>query len=167
MKKVDFKKYSPQVMEQMSKNGVFLNTKQGDRINTMTIGWGTIGVFWGKPVFTVAVRVSRHTYDLINGSGEFTVSVPMDDKLKKALAFCGSKSGRSVDKFAECGISSKDGISVNSPCIEECALHYECKVIYKQSMEPGLILSDAVLKFYSGGDFHMVFYGEIQGCYLK
>ena len=28
--------------------------------NPMTIGWGTLGIIWGKPVFQVYVRPSRY-----------------------------------------------------------------------------------------------------------
>ena len=45
--------------------GAFLTVKSGDRVNTMTIGWGTIGFMWGKPIMTVMVRYSRHTHQLI------------------------------------------------------------------------------------------------------
>ncbi|MBR2683498.1 MAG: hypothetical protein IKE22_09565, partial [Atopobiaceae bacterium] len=42
-----------------------------DAWNTMTIGWGTIGTVWGKPILMVMVRPQRYTYGLINAAGEF------------------------------------------------------------------------------------------------
>ena len=45
--------------------GAFLTTAAGGRHNTMTIGWGALGNIWGKPVFTVMVRHSRYTHELI------------------------------------------------------------------------------------------------------
>lgn len=37
------------------KNGVLLTTKADDKVNSMTISWGTLGIEWGKPIFTVFV----------------------------------------------------------------------------------------------------------------
>lgn len=167
MQNLDFCKYIPRVVEQLSGKGVFLNTKYGDTANTMTIGWGAIGRIWSKPIFTVAVRYSRYTYQLIDKSGEFTVSIPLTDSLDKALAFCGSRSGRDVDKFRECGLTAVSGIKVASPYIGECELHYECKVVYKQAMDPGLILSEGVGKCYPKPDYHVIYYGEILNCFSR
>ena len=64
-----------EVMEQMTRGGVFLSVG-GERPNVMTIGWGWIGYCWGKPVFVAVVRPQRHTYGILQKTGEFTVSVP-------------------------------------------------------------------------------------------
>ena len=85
MADVDYKQPIPAVIERLSKEGVFLNSAFEDKKNTMTIGWGSIGVIWGRPVFIVTVRYSRHTYELINKSGVFTVSIPGKMSLKRSL----------------------------------------------------------------------------------
>lgn len=169
MEKVDFRKYAPVVMEKLAGRGAFLNARHGDEMNTMTIGWGLIGVVWSKPIFTVAVRYSRHTYKLIDSSGEFVVSVPLDDSLNKALAFCGSRSGRDVDKFAECGLTPVGGMVAKAPLIAECGLHYECRVVYRQAMEPVSVSQDSGIKekFYRNNDYHVLYYGEIVNCCAK
>ena len=77
--------------------GAFLTTAAGGRHNTMTIGWGALGNIWGKPVFTVMVRHSRYTHELIEAHNEFTVSFPLTAAFSKALGLCGSKSGRDMD----------------------------------------------------------------------
>ena len=75
-------------------NGAFLIVSDGgQRTNIMTIGWAQIGFIWGKPVMTVLVRPSRYTHGLLEKAGYFTVCVPPEGKLRKELAFCGSKSG--------------------------------------------------------------------------
>lgn len=165
MADVDYKQPVPEVIERLSKEGVFLNSAFEDKKNTMTIGWGSIGVIWGRPVFIVAVRYSRHSYELINKSGVFTVSIPRENELKKELAFCGSKSGRDLDKFEECRLTPVKGRSVDAPIIEECETHYECRVVYKQAMEPALIDEKIDARFYSNNNFHVIFYGEIVDCY--
>ena len=59
-------------LEILSK-AAFLTTKSGNKINTMVIGWGSIGVLWRLPIFNVVVRQNRFTYELLEQTKEFTV----------------------------------------------------------------------------------------------
>ncbi len=165
-KEVKFNEYSSEMLQQLSK-GAFLNVKSGNEINTMTIGWANIGIVWGKPIFTVEVRYSRHTYDLLKNTDEFTVSVPLSKDMKKELAICGSKSGRDIDKFEECNLTPVKGKKIDTPVIEECDLHYECKIVYKQAMEPATLAEDIKDNYYKTNDFHVLYYGEIVASYIK
>ncbi|MCG8572588.1 MAG: flavin reductase, partial [Spirochaetes bacterium] len=101
LKKIEYHDYCNAFVKQLPK-GAFLNVKGEEKVNPMTIAWATIGFLWHKPVLMVVVRYSRYTYDLLEKSKEFTVSVPLDDSLKKALLICGTKSGREIDKIKEC-----------------------------------------------------------------
>ena len=53
--------------------GILLTTKGATGVNTMTIGWGTLGIEWGKPICTVFVRESRFTKGLLDKNPEFTI----------------------------------------------------------------------------------------------
>ncbi|MCJ7687981.1 MAG: flavin reductase family protein, partial [Clostridiaceae bacterium] len=119
------------------------------------------------PIFTVLVRKSRYTYDLIENSDDFTVSIPLSKDLKNALAVCGSKSGRDIDKFKECNLSLEKSKRVDTPIIGECELHYECKIVYKQEMNPQLMSKNVLESSYKDGDYHTVYYGEIVATYIK
>lgn len=161
---VKYNQYLPEVLEQLPK-GAFLTVKDQQRINTMTIGWGTIGYNWRKPVFAVLVRYSRYTYQLLEQSKEFTVSIPLHNELQKSLAVCGTKSGRDIDKFKECNLTLQPGQVVDTPVIGGCNVYYECKVIYQQAMEPALISNSIHQDCYPAGDYHVIYYGEIVACY--
>jgi flavin reductase (DIM6/NTAB) family NADH-FMN oxidoreductase RutF len=160
----DYYNFSAQMLQQLPV-GAFLSVKSADRINTMTIGWGAIGYIWQKPILLVAVRPSRYTYELIEKAGEFTVSFPATNELKKQLAIAGSKSGRDVDKFAACNLSAQTGRKVESPVIKEANIFFECKVVYKQAMNPADLDQSVKSKFYSQGDYHTLYFGEIVDCY--
>ena len=134
--------------------------------NAMTIGWGTIGIIWGKPIFTVLVRPSRFTYDLMENASDFTVNVPSAD-MRSVVAFCGSASGRDHDKFAEKGLIAVPGKKVKTPIIEECVIHYECKIVHKNDVMKDELASEIVSSAYSGGDFHTIYYGEILSVYAS
>lgn len=160
-----YNEYATQMDTQLQK-GAFLTTKVGEKVNTMTIGWGGINIVWNKSVFIAYVRYSRDTYNMLEQANEFTISVPLENNLRKELGYCGSKSGRDYDKIEECDLTLVKGRKVNTPVIGECELHYECKVIYKQAMEPGNILNSIKEHHYSTNDYHMIYYGEILDSYI-
>ena len=146
--------------------GILMTTKNGETVNTMTIGWGTIGIQWGKPGFIAFVRDSRHTMQMLNEVGEFTVNVPVGDIDKKILGYCGTKSGRDTDKIADMGLSLEPGENVSVPGIKELPLTLECKVIYRQRQENDKIPADLFDRYYPAGDYHTAFYGEIVSAYV-
>ena len=162
---IRYNEYSSEMLEQLEK-GAFITSKVGDKVNTMTIAWGGINFVWHKPVFVAYVRYSRDTYEMLKQSEDFTINVPLSKDLKKELAFCGSKSGRDYNKIKECNLSLLPGRKVNTPIIADCDLHYECKIIYRQAMEPNSVEKDILNKYYSNNDFHVIFYGEIVDSYL-
>lgn len=168
MKKyVNFNDVAPQTLAKMAKGGVFLTSKFNGKVNTMTIGWGGITVYWGKPVFEAPVRYSRHSYGMINESGCFTVSVPLeDDDMAKALAYCGSHSGRNEDKISACGLEIADGEFVDAPIIKNCSLHFECKVLGKTEFSSDKLDTSVDERWYADKNYHTMFYGEIIGCYI-
>lgn len=159
-----------QICEAMKK-GILLTTKAGEQINTMTIGWGHIGIEWGKPIFVAYVRESRYTKEMLEKNGEFTVNVPNGTVDSKAIGFCGSKSGRDIDKIKELGLTPEEPTSVSVPGIKEFPLTLECKVIYKQKQDLSAIPEDLIQRYYPADeagfrDYHIAYYGEILNAYL-
>ncbi len=149
--------------------GVTITAKSGDKVNPMTIGWGTLGVEWGKPIFIAYVRQHRYTWKLLQENPEFTINVPLDDSAKQILGYCGSKSGRNTDKIADLGLHLVEPTAISVPGIQELPLTLECKVIYRQSQERAAVPAAIREKYYSEsvpGDYHDAFYGEIVGAYM-
>lgn len=163
----DFTLRLEDAMNYLHKQGAFLTVKSDETVNTMTISWGNIGFEWNRPIFTVLVRHSRYTHELLEKATEFTVSIPLNDKLNPALNYCGSKSGRDVDKFRECNLNLEAGKSVATPIISDCELHYECKIVYKQEMDSDMLSQEIKNSSYKNGNYHTIYYGEIVACYTK
>ena len=46
-----------------------------DHYNSMAIEWGSLGVSWKKPIFTVYVKDQRYTYEFMQTTEIFTVSI--------------------------------------------------------------------------------------------
>lgn len=158
------------------KKGILLTTKLGEAVNTMTIGWGMIGVEWGKPVFITLVRESRYTKEYLDSTGEFTVNIPISEVDSKILSVCGTKSGRDLDKIQELGLILEESEIVSVPGIRQLPLTLECKVLYKQRQDPDAIPSAVIDRYYpevgmelaSGEkrDYHTAYYAEIVNAYL-
>jgi flavin reductase (DIM6/NTAB) family NADH-FMN oxidoreductase RutF len=146
------------------KKGAFLTVKAADALNTMTIGWATLGVIWQKPVMMVAVRSTRHTFGIIEKAQDFTVTIPSGD-MSKATAFCGTKSGRDVDKFKMCNLQTANGRNVASPIINVPGIHLECKIVYKSAMNPANLDKNYDKAIYPQKDYHTLYFGEILACY--
>lgn len=148
----------------LSGNGIILLA--GDPPNPMTIGWGTIGEIWHKPVFTVLVRPTRFTYSLMERAKDFTVCV-LPEGYNKHLAICGSKSGRDMDKVRVCDFLLEKSHHVSTPFIGQSAIHYECRIIHKHRLDPATLDPAINSKYYQTLDWHMVYYGEILGVYVN
>ncbi len=144
-----------EAMEKLHTGGAFLTSRDGDKINTMTISWGNIGFEWNMPIFVTLVRDSRYTKEFIDSAGRFTVTVPTDASMKSALAYCGSRSGRDVDKFAECKLEATEDAAIVCPSIV-----YVCEVVYSQRMDLSNFPKLAGAQ-YSSGDIHTMYYGKI------
>jgi flavin reductase (DIM6/NTAB) family NADH-FMN oxidoreductase RutF len=154
-------KYMPTTYNAMRKTGLLLGSVGFDgKPNLMTIGWRLVGIIWAKPIFLVAVRISRYTYRLLEESGEFTVNVPTED-MDEACRICGTTSGREVDKFKKTGLNWRRGELVKAPVVEGCPIVYECRVLYKDSVKLQTLPEDLVENIYPRRDWHTLYYGEI------
>jgi flavin reductase (DIM6/NTAB) family NADH-FMN oxidoreductase RutF len=163
MKRVDYMQVADEAMAQI-RVGAFLTVKAGEALNTMTIGWATIGVVWSRPIFMVAVRLSRHTFSLIEEAEDFTVTVPLSG-MEDELTFCGTESGRDYDKFDECNLPVAPAQKVITPIINVPGLHYEAKIIYKSAMAPAFFSRELDANIYPARDYHTLYFGHIVDCY--
>ena len=94
-KQINVFDYAKEIMEAVQ-TGVLLTTKVDDKVNSMTISWGTLGIEWATELFTVFVREHRFTKEQIEKNPEFTINIPLGAFDKKILGVCGTKSGRAV-----------------------------------------------------------------------
>ena len=136
------------------------------KFNTMTASWGAMGILWNKPIAVCFIRPTRFTYNFVNGNDIFTLSFFTGEE-RDILNYCGSHSGKNVDKIAATKLTpvmtSSGGISY-----EQARLFTECRKIYYDDLKPEHFLSPAIDKQnYPRKDYHRMFIGEITACYLK
>ena len=170
-KQVDAFDYAGRICKAM-KSGILLTTKAGEKVNTMTIGWGKIGIEWNHPVFIAYIRESRYTRQMLDAGGEFTVNIPYGEFDRNILGYCGRMSGRDTDKIRDLGLTLVDSDVVQVPGIAQLPLTLECRIIYKQQQDLEKMPQAVLDRFYpavdeSGfRDGHIAYYGEIVNAYL-
>ena len=136
-----------------------------EHFNTMTASWGFMGIMWNKPCAITAIRPQRYTKEFIDENEFFTLSFyPADER--KALAFCGSNSGRDVDKCEKTGLVPMSvGSSVAFEQAERVLL---CRKLYSQEMtSAGFFDQSIVSEQYRLDDLHTAYYGEIVAAYER
>ena len=174
-RRIEYDEYANTIIKALP-SGILLTTKAEGRINSMVIGWGTIGINWGKPVFAAYVRSGRYTCSLLDRNPEFTVNVPLEKADPGIISVCGTKSGRKTDKVKEAGLTTVDPEIISVPAIKEFPLTLECRVIYRQEQAIGLYEKDIAARFYpqdvgsentgANRDAHVTFFGEIVAAYI-
>ena len=99
---------------------------EGYKPNIITVAWA--GTICSDPVMvSISVRKERYSHEIISKSGDFVINLVTKD-LVYATDYCGVKSGRDIDKFAEMNLTPFDSKFVTSPGIKESPLQLECKV---------------------------------------
>ena len=158
--RIDPKELNQNVFSLIGDQWMLITAGTKEKCNTMTASWGGLGVLWGGPVATVYIRPQRYTLEFVENSGYFTLSF-FGDAYRKALALCGSKSGRDIDKVKECGftVETADG----APYFAQADLVLVCRKAYWQDMDPTHFLDGEIDgKWYPEKDYHRIFIGEIE-----
>ena len=146
--------------------GAFLTTRNNEKVNTMTIGWGTFGFEWGIPIVEVMIRESRFSNIAADTTLEFKLTCPFEDSMKDALNYCGSRSGRDVDKITECNLTLRPSNKISTPVIACKGLVFECNVIARTEMKIDSTSPEVLDKWYKSGDLHTMYYAKIEDCYI-
>jgi len=162
---IHFTDYFSQTITRMQQDGLLLvSTSRAGKPNVMTIGWCSLGIMWGLPVAVVMVRPSRYTYQLLEEVPEFTINVP-GAELASATRHCGTVSGASHNKFDELNLHAVPSRQVTAPVIQECLIHYECRIVHRSDMAPATLATSLYSQYYPEDDFHRYYFGQVISCY--
>lgn len=97
-----------------------------EKPSVLTVSW--TGIVSSNPFrLYISVQPTRNSYPIIKESGEFVINLP-DERLTAIADYCGTHSGRDVDKFAECHITPAACKYISAPMIAECPVSIECRV---------------------------------------
>jgi len=162
--KTELNKIDENIFKLIGSDWMLVTAGSIDKFNTMTASWGAFGVLWNKPVSFIFVRPARYTYEFLQKNVNFSLTF-FDEKYRKALNICGTKSGRDTDKVREAGLTprtSKSGLVY----FEEAKLVIECTKLYFHDITPENILLPSINNLYNN-DYHRMYIGEITGIMKK
>lgn len=94
--------------------------------NLITVAW-TGTVCSNPPMCYISVRPDRHSYGIIKEHGEFVINLTTRE-MSRATDWCGVRSGRDFDKFAETGLTPVPSTVVKAPSVAESPVSIECRV---------------------------------------
>lgn len=98
-----------------------------EEYNIITIAWtGTICS--DPPLCYISVRPERHSHSILQRTGEFVINLTTCP-LARATDWCGVRSGRQYNKFAEMGLTPGPATKIKAPVIVEAPINIECRVI--------------------------------------
>lgn len=94
--------------------------------NIITLAW--TGTICSDPAMVyISVRKERYSHPMLMESQEFVINLTTR-ALTPAMDYCGVKSGREVDKFAEMKLTRGKASVISAPTIEESPVNIECQV---------------------------------------
>jgi flavin reductase (DIM6/NTAB) family NADH-FMN oxidoreductase RutF len=96
------------------------------------------------PMMAISVAPTRFTHELIAKSGQFVLAWP-GEGLAKATLFCGTHSGRDVDKFAVMKLTPVRGEHVRAPLVHECIANLECRLAGQMTTGDHTVFAGEVL----------------------
>ena len=164
-KEISYKDLSFTPFNKIGEEWMLITAGDAKKYNTMTASWGALGFIWQKPSATVYIRPQRYTKEFVDNADLFTISF-YGKEYKKALALCGAKSGRDIDKSKETGLTPYfvDGTTA----FEQASMIMLCKKAFHTPMpEAGFDMKGHTAEFYPDKDFHIMYIGEILKVMVK
>jgi flavin reductase (DIM6/NTAB) family NADH-FMN oxidoreductase RutF len=149
------------VFKLIGKDWMLITAGTRESFNTMTASWGGMGVLWDKKVCFAFVRPTRYTFEFLEKSEVYTFSF-LEEQYRAILMYCGTKSGRDVNKVIETNLTPIFGNG--TVFFAEARLVMECRKIYVQDITPGNFLDQTMNEYYPKKDYHRIYVGEIIRC---
>ena len=101
---------------------VMVSCQRGDeKPNIITVAWA--GTICSDPAMvSISVRKERYSHNIIKESGEFVINLTTK-RLCRATDYCGVRSGKDTDKFADMHLTPEKSVKINAPAIIELGSH--------------------------------------------
>ena len=147
-----------------------LSVGDKNKYNSMLITWGSLGVAWKKPIFTVYVKPDTYTHEFMEKYDIFTVSFIKGQGTEFILY--GTLSGRDYNKEKMTGSHIKF-LDDGGITFEEASEVYVCRKLIsshfkEEEVDKSIIeLYKSNLEVYKTTTPHSIYIGEIIGHYVK
>jgi flavin reductase (DIM6/NTAB) family NADH-FMN oxidoreductase RutF len=164
-KEISAESIQKNVFKLINKDWMMITAGKIDRYNMMTASWGGFGILWNMEVCFCFIRPTRYTYDFMEEEKFFTICL-FDEEYRDVLNYCGTKSGRDIDKMSYERLTPKSG-GHGSVYFAESRMFIECRKIYFQDLDPANFLDPKIEKNYPIKDYHRLYLGEIVKVFEK
>ncbi len=154
------------VFKLIGKDWMLITAGTLESFNTMTASWGALGELWDRRVSFCVIRPHRYTFQFMEQATNYTLSF-FDETYRAALDFCGSRSGRDVDKAKATGLTPVAG-TAGSVYFAQARLVLECRKLYAQDIAQTHFVDQTIsARNYPKQDFHRMYIGEIIRCLVR
>ena len=146
---------------------IIITSTDGKKVNITAAAWGGVGYFWDKRLVFIVLRKNRYTREMLDASGEFSVSFVDQQEFRGALKYLSLVSGRDEDKVA--GSRMNIGYHEGIPYVEEAGEVLVCKTVFRQELDKeGFLEEGFAEKFYKDeADLHILYAGELLKILLR
>ncbi|MBC7324632.1 MAG: flavin reductase [Moorella sp. (in: Bacteria)] len=135
-----------------------VGVKKGDKHDVTTVAWFTQESS-NPPQVMVALHPQRYVLELLDAAGEFVLAVLADDQ-EDIATFCGSHSGRDIDKIKELGLATEPATVITTPLVKDALANLECKLSNRFQSGDHIIITGQVVAARVNGDKKPLLYYE-------
>ncbi len=165
-----YRKISPEEIQgnfikMVGKDWMLITAGDSAKFNMMTASWGGIGVLYNKPVAICFINPARYTFGIMEKGDTYTLTF-YPDNCRKALEYCGTKSGRNEDKVKGSGLTP---IQTENGAIafKEAKMIIECRKLVSQSISLDAIDNSQEREKRAMQPMHKMYIGEILNVWVK
>lgn len=152
-------------IQKISKEWMLITAGNKDKFNMMTASWGGIGVLYNKPVAICFINPARYTYQIMENGDTYTLTF-YPETYRKALEYCGTKSGRDEDKVKGSGLTPVE-VETGAMAFGEASIIIECKKLVSQSISLDAIDNPQEKARRATQAMHKMYIGEIVNVWVK
>lgn len=153
------------IIKMLSEDWMLITAGNKDKFNMMTASWGGLGFLYEKPVTFCFINPTRYTYQLMENNDTYTLSF-YTEAYRDALKYCGSKSGKDVDKVKGSGLTPIT-TPTGSKAFSQAWLVIECRKMVAQSLQSESFADKSLKDNWAGKQMHKMFIGEIINVWVK
>lgn len=134
------------------------------RPNIATVAW-KMRTSEEPPLFAISLGKTSLSHQLVLEGQEFVLAIP-SERIWKEVLYCGTHSGREVDKLRETGLTALPARYVAPPLIQECIANYECRLVAQLDTGDSTLFVGEVLAAWRrmGEDRNLLLVGREGGC---
>ena len=163
MKRIELKELR-RIFRKLKPERVLLvsSADENGKANVMTVEW-FMRTSFDPPMVAVSIGKTRYTHELIKKTKEFVVAFPKSEMGREAI-YCGTYSGREVDKIKNAGLKTRKSVFVKPPLIENCVLNLECSVVNEiETGDHTIFIGKVLAAHYEEGEILIEFENKFCG----